>query len=142
MKKFGLIFIGAIAVSALLVSYKPASRNEVRLQKAQQSWGKLGERSVEATDNGMTSLDAANGSGVKAIKIKVKKGGINLHRCEIWFQNGTKKSVDLRNDVPAGSESREIDVTDKNNSVSKVVFWYDTRNYGTQNAEVELWGKS
>jgi len=142
MKKYGLIFLGSLVVTALLVSYSPVSKSAKKITAAQQSWGKLGERSIEATDNGMTTVDAANGSTVKAIKIKVKKGGINLHRCEIWFQNGTKKSVDLRNDVPAGSESREIDLADKNNSVSKVVFWYDTRNYGKQNAEVELWGKS
>ena len=141
MKKYGLIFLGSLILTALLVSSKPVDYLAVNVLLTQQSWDKLGERSVEATDNGMTSVDATNSSTVKAIKIRVKKGGINLHRCEIWFQNGTKKSVDLRNDVPAGSESREIDITDKNNSVDKVVFWYDTRNYGKQNAEVELWGK-
>ncbi len=142
MKKYGLIILGSLVVTALLVSYTPAKRNASHKVSRHQAWDKLGERSVEATDNGMTSVDASKTGAVKAIKIKVKKGGINLHRCEIWFQNGTKKSVDLRNDVPAGSESREIDVTDKNNSISRVVFWYDTRNYGKQNAEVELWGRS
>ena len=142
MKKYGLIVLGSIVLTVLLASYKPAGHHPVNSQLTQHSWGKLGERSVEATDNGMTSVDAANSPSVKAIKLKVMKGGINLHRCEVWFKNGTKKSVDLRNDVPAGSESREIDLSDKNNSVSKVVFWYDTRNYGKQNAEVELWGKS
>lgn len=141
MKKYGLILSGSLMLTALLASTKPAETPAIKHRLTQQSWDKLGERSVEATDNGMTSVDATNSSAVKAIKIRVKKGGINLHRCEIWFQNGTKKSVDLRNDVPAGSESREIDITDKNNSVDKVVFWYDTRNYGKQNAEVELWGK-
>jgi pyruvate formate-lyase activating enzyme-like uncharacterized protein len=134
--------LGSLVLAMLLLSLRPADKYFVNNQYSQPSWGKLGERSVEATDNGMTSVDASNGSSVKAIKIKVKKGGINLHRCEVWFKNGTKKSIDLRNDVPAGSESREIDLSDKNNSVSKVVFWYDTRNYGKQNAEVELWGKS
>ena len=142
MKKYGLIILGSIVLTLLLASKRPAGQDSFQSQSAQPSWGKLGERSVEATDNGMTSVDASNSSSVKAIKLKVKKGGINLHRCEVWFKNGTKKSVDLRNDVPAGSESREIDLSDKNNSVSKVVFWYDTRNYGKQNAEVELWGKS
>ena len=142
MKKYGLIVLGSIVLTALLVSYAPAKRQAAKKEILQQSWDKLGERSVEPTDNGMTSVDASKTSNVVAIQIRVKKGGINLHRCEIWFQNGTKKSIDLRNDVPAGSASREIDVTDKNNAVSKVVFWYDTRNYGKQNAEVELWGKS
>lgn len=141
MKKYGLIFFGGIVLTTLLVSYSPAEKRTAEPTTTQQSWDKLGERSIEATDNGMTTLNAKT-STVNAIKIKVRKGGINLHRCEIWFQNGTKKSVDLRNDVPAGSESREIDLTDKSNSITKVIFWYDTRNYGKQSAEVELWGRA
>jgi hypothetical protein len=142
MKKYGLIFSGALILSTTLVSYTPLASYGLMEDPAQPSWGKLGEGSVEPTDNGMTSLNAAEITPVKAIKIKVKRGGINLHRCEVWFANGTKKSIDLRNDVPAGSESREIDLTDKSNAISKVVFWYDTRNYGKQKSDVELWGKS
>src|SRR5512140_143535 len=114
MKKYGLIVLGSLVVTALLVSYAPARNRFTNREVRQQTWGKLGERSVEPTDNGMTTVDATKTSNVVAIQMRVRKGGITLHRCEIWFQNGTKKSIDLRNDVPAGSVSREIDVTDKN----------------------------
>jgi hypothetical protein len=140
MKKYGLIVFGVVILSATLLSFTPLHRLGM-YSPSEPAWGKLGEASVEPTDNGMTSLNAAEGSQVRAIKIKVKRGGINLHRCEIWFNNGTKKSVDLRNDIPAGAESREIVLNDKANSVNKVVFWYDTRNYSKQTTEVELWGK-
>jgi hypothetical protein len=66
---------------------------------------------------------------------------VNLHRCEIWFNDGNKKSIELRNDVSAGNESREINLTDNNKQVNKVIFWYDTRSYGNQLSSVELWGK-
>ena len=142
MKKYGLVFMGGILLTATLVSYSPPDFQGQKKNSPQLSWDKLGEGRAEPTDNGMSSLNASEKTMVSAIKIRVKTGGINLHRCEIWFDNGTKKSVDLRNDVPAGAESREIEFTDKSNSISKVVFWYDTRNYGKQKADVELWGKS
>lgn len=107
----------------------------------QVSWGKVGESTVEPTAAGMTTVNTEAGLPLKAIKIKVLKGGVNLHRCEIWFNNGSKKLIELRNEVSAGHESREINLTDNNEPVSKVVFWYDTRNYGNQSAAVELWGK-
>lgn len=106
----------------------------------QTSWGKMGQGTVEPTDNGVTTLNAG-GRAVHAIKFKVLSGGVNLHRCEIFFHDGSKKSVELRNDVPAGTESREINLAEAGREVTRIVFWYDTRNY-KQRAQVELWGKS
>jgi hypothetical protein len=56
-------------------------------------------------------------------------------------QRRVKKSIKLRTDVPAGSESREIGMNEGSKQVSKIVFWFYTRNYGKQGADVELWGK-
>ena len=129
------LLLGGLLIVAL-VSFRPFTN-----LSNQVSWGKVGESTVEPTASGMTTVTAVAGLPLKAIKIKVLKGGVNLHRCEIWFNDGTRKSIELRNDVPAGNESREINLTDNNEQVSKVVFWYDTRNYGNQRASVELWGK-
>lgn len=101
----------------------------------------MGQSTIEPTDKGITTVTAVGGKPVYAIKLKVISGGVNLHKCEIWFSDGTRKEVELRNDVPAGSESREISLNDTLRQVSKIVFWYDTRTY-KQRAEVELWGKS
>lgn len=106
----------------------------------QTSWGKMGQGTVEPTENGVSTLNA-EGRPVHAIKFKVLSGGVNLHRCDIYFNDGSKKSVELRNDVPAGTESREINLAEAGREVTRIVFWYDTRNY-RQKALVELWGKS
>ena len=140
MKKYGLLLIGAGLLTIGLVSFKSTDK-QTSSAAFQVSWDKIGESTVEPTDNGMSTVTAVAGKPLKAIKIKVLRGGVNLHRCEIWFNNGSKKSVELRNDVAAGNESREINLTDNNEQVSKVIFWYDTRNYGNQRSSVELWGK-
>ena len=129
------LLLGGLLIVAL-VSFRP-----VPSHSNQVSWGKVGESTVEPTASGMTTVNAVAGLPLKAIKIKVLKGGVNLHRCEIWFNDGTKKSIELRNDVSAGNESREINLTDNNEQVKKVIFWYDTRSYGNQLSSVELWGK-
>jgi hypothetical protein len=140
MKKYGLLLIGAGLLTIGLVSFKSPDKTKIS-SSFQVSWDKIGESTVEPTDNGVSTVTAVAGKPLKAIKIKVLRGGVNLHRCEIWFNNGSKKSVELRNDVSAGNESREINLTDNNEQVSKVIFWYDTRNYGNQKSAVELWGK-
>lgn len=146
MKKYGIWILGAVVISAAaLVSFKspPARSRPERAIRNQTAWAKLGQSSIEPTENGIGTLNAAGGKPVHAIKIKVLSGGVNLHRCEVWFSDGSKKSIELRNDVPAGSESREINLKENEEArqVSKIVFWYDTRNYGKQKADVELWGK-
>jgi hypothetical protein len=140
MKKYGLLLIGAGLLTIGLVSFKSPDKTKISTS-FQVSWDKIGESTIEPTDNGVSTVTAVAGKPLKAIKIKVLRGGVNLHRCEIWFNNGSKKSVELRNDVAAGKESREINLTDNNEQVSKVIFWYDTRNYGNQKSAVELWGK-
>lgn len=135
------MILGATALSLALVSFRsPARHGGERMEKMQTSWGKMGQGTVEPTDKGVSTVNAAAGKPVHAIKIKVLTGGVNIHKCEIWFSDGTRKEVELRNDVPAGSESREINLNDTLRHVSKIVFWYDTRNYDKR-ANVELWGK-
>jgi hypothetical protein len=141
MKKYGIMILGAATLSLALVSLRSPDRNGTdRTEKMQTSWGKMGQGTIEPTDKGVSTLNAAAGKPVHSIKIKVLTGGVNIHKCEIWFADGTRKEVELRNDVPPGSESREINLNDTLQHVSKIIFWYDTRNYDKR-ANVELWGK-
>lgn len=141
MKKHTIWVIGAVALSLALASFKLPSRIEdFKTAKAQATWDKIGQGSVQANDKGMGTVNALPGRPVQSLKIKVLSGGVNIHRCEIWFSDGTRKEVEMRNDVPAGSESREINVSDTLRQISKLVFWYDTRNYNKR-SDLELWGK-
>ncbi len=142
MKNYGKIMLGAAALSLTLVSFRsPSILKGTRIETGQTIWGKMGQSTIEPTDKGVSTVTNTAGKPVYTIKIKVITGGVNLHKCEIWFSDGTRKEVELRNDVPAGSESREISLNNTLHQVSKIVLWYDTRNY-KQRAEVELWGKS
>jgi hypothetical protein len=104
-------------------------------------WEKLGDRKVNQTAESDEISFPANGPVLSAIKIKSRKGGINLQRCVIYFANGDKKSIELRNDIPAGGESRVINLPGNKQPISKFTYWYGIPHSGDQKAELEIWGK-
>lgn len=104
-------------------------------------WEKLGERKVNyAVDRDEIQVWARDGF-FDALKLKVKKGAINLHKMVVHFGNGEQKEIELRNNIRPGGESRVIDLPGNNRVITKVVFWYDTKNRAHRKAEVELWGR-
>ncbi|MBV6654561.1 MAG: DUF2541 family protein [Mameliella sp.] len=104
-------------------------------------WEKLGTRNVSyKVDRDQIVVTARDGR-FSAIKLRVAKAPIDMMRCTIYFRNGQKQEVQLRQTFPAGSESRVVDISGKRRVISKVVFWYDTKNRARKRATVELWGR-
>jgi hypothetical protein len=135
----GLLLVMAV-ISFSSYTVKPSDASVAKYTMAAR-WEKLGERKVNfAADRDEIAVGARDGA-FDALKIKVRKGAINLHKMVVHFGNGETKEVELRNDIRAGGESRLIDLPGNNRVITKVVFWYDTKNRANRRAEVELWGK-
>lgn len=143
MIKYILAFIGVVFIALSLISASKVRplRNKTTHQYHSYVWDKLGENIIEPSENGISHVKATSSKPIKAIKIKVKKGGINLHRCEILFNDDTKKAIELRNNIDEGTESRIIQWKDQSKIINQVTFWYDTRNFGNSNTQIELWGQ-
>lgn len=45
-----------------------------------------------------------------AIKLTVQRNAVDFHRVVIHYRNGSDQNVELRNTIPAGGESRVIDI--------------------------------
>lgn len=104
-------------------------------------WEKLGERLVNyGLDRDEILVTAREGS-FNAIKLMVRRSGINIQRCVVHFGNGSTQEVDLRASIPGGGESRVIDINGGQRVIQKVVFWYDTKNFANDRAVLELWGR-
>lgn len=104
-------------------------------------WEKLGERNVNfRVDRDEIFVTASEGR-FTALKIKVRKGAINLHKMVVHFGDGSEQEVETRNNIAAGGESRVIDLAGNRRVITKVVFVYDTKNFADRKAEVELWGR-
>jgi hypothetical protein len=97
---------------------------------------------AEPTENATAVLKIVNPQKIKKIRINVTKGGINLKKCEVWLIDGSKKTIELRNDLSEGEESREMEIGSYPIIIDKIVINYDTRNHDINRSELELWGKS
>jgi hypothetical protein len=143
MKKSVTFFIPLISIlillslSLTLIGFQPKQS----LTAQSDSWEKLGETKINQTEASDEFNFPPNSPVLSAIKIKSKKGGINLLRCVVYFSNGDKKSIELRNDIQPGGESRIINLTGNQSRISKFVFWYGSPQSGDQKAELEFWGK-
>ena len=84
--------------------------------------GKLGARNENvAFDRDEIFVGVRDGHFV-ALKIIVRKGAINMHKMIVYFKNGETKEIELRNDIPAGGESRIIDLPGNDRFIEKVFF--------------------
>ncbi|MBI5915227.1 MAG: DUF2541 family protein [Bacteroidetes bacterium] len=136
MKTFASIL--CLLVVANLATALPKS--EIPNPKSNR-WEKLGERNVNfAVDRDEIFVTASEGR-FTALKIKVRKGAINLHKMVVHFGDGSEQEVETRNNIAAGGESRVIDLAGNRRVITKVVFVYDTKNFADRKAEVELWGR-
>ncbi len=106
-----------------------------------REWEKLAQAKVnQGLNHDEMNLSEEN-KPFSAVKIRSVSGGVNLHRCTFHYKNGEKLNVEMRNDIPAGTDSRTIQLPAKKSPIIKVEFWYDTKNYSDQKAVLELWGK-
>ncbi|MBK9271552.1 MAG: hypothetical protein IPM48_08130 [Saprospiraceae bacterium] len=104
-------------------------------------WSKLGSRLVKHDiDKDEIVVTAVEGL-FDALQIRVKKAGINMHRCVVHFGDGSTQEIELKQEFKQGEKSRQINLDGANRIIRKVVFWYDTKNYRRKQALVELWGK-
>lgn len=128
-----ILFAATIIISGTAFSPKPGYN--------QGRWEKLGERKVNFSgDRDEIHVGVSDGK-FDALKLKVTDGAINMKRMVVHFGNGDTKELELRNEMARGSESRVIDLPGNNRIITKVVFWYDTKNKANRKAHVELWGK-
>ena len=143
MKKPVTFFIPLISILILLIfSFALTSfQSKQPMHVPSDNWEKLGETKISQTEANDEFSFPPNGPILSAIKIKSKKGGINLLRCVIYFANGEKKSIELRNDIQPGGESRIINLSGNQTPITKFAFWYGSPQSGDQKAELEIWGK-
>jgi hypothetical protein len=106
-----------------------------------QQWVDLGSRKVNfGLDRDVIEVTYADGT-FTAIKLEVTDGALNMHRCVVHFKNGTSQEVELRHNFGKGSESRVIDLAGNRRFISKIEFWYDSKNAQLRRATLTVWGR-
>ena len=107
----------------------------------QPEWILLGTRAVnDRVDHDVIPVTAARGDW-KAIKITVQRASVDFYRVVVHFGNGTQQEVQMRNTIPAGGETRAIDLTGTDRIINRVEFWYDANTIRGRRAVVHLFGR-
>ena len=104
-------------------------------------WKPLGVKIVTfKTEMDVITVGAEEGV-YKKIKLTVKRSGVNFKDMKVHFANGDIIDVQIRRVIPAGGETRVIDLPGNNRIIKKVVFWYESTKKNSKRATVRLWGR-
>ena len=108
-------------------------------------WEKLGSREVTfQAERDTISVTIMEGT-FKQIKLMVRKNGVRFLDMKVHFANGQTQDVELRAFIPAGGETRVIDLSGRKRIIKKVTFAYKSqgkaRGRKLKRATVVLWGK-
>lgn len=105
-----------------------------------QQWKFIGDKKV----NFLIDRDVIHVTGnenYRQIKLKVTDGPVHILDMDIYFENGDKFDVSIRNKIPQGGESRVIDLPGGSRSIKKIEFWYETKGFLKGRGRVAVWGK-
>ena len=105
-------------------------------------WEVLGTTNVtDGVDHDTLPVTRAQGT-FKAIKLKVLGHGVQFRSVKIHFSNGDVQDVELRNVIPAGGESRVIDVEGYDRGIRSIEFLYDAQTVRGRRARVRVFGQN
>ena len=108
---------------------------------AAQKWEHLGAAKVHGhLDYDEIMVTALEGD-FSAIKLFVENEGIQFERVVVHFGNGRKEEIVLRDFIPAGGESRVIDLPGRDRIIRKVVFFYKSNAATKRKGKVVLYGR-
>lgn len=108
---------------------------------ASAQWIDLGTKEVKDRSE-QDTWHVGKGKGeFRRIKIFVGDRAVRFYRLRVTFENGQTQEVELRNLIPAGGETRAIDLSGRERFIDKVDVWYEafTARRGRR-SHVTLWG--
>lgn len=106
-----------------------------------QAWTVLGSCKVNGNrDYDEITVTASRGD-FKAVKLAVENEGIEFNRVVVHYGNGTSDRLDIRKFIPAGGETRVLDLAGGDRVVRKVSFYYEGNPMTFKKGKVVLYGR-
>lgn len=136
MKKVIILFLLVIVGS---YGFASAQQDKV-FSSDKSSWHKIGEATINFLAEQYQIL-VLKADKFVYIKFKVINAPIVLMALEVYFESGTKQSIDVNSLIKEPGESWVIKLNQGVRNLKKVVFVYKTLpNHKDEKAQVELWG--
>jgi len=129
--------LAALALTALTADARP------RRDRGDRHWEVLGTLTVtDARDHDVLAVTAARGT-FRSVKLEVLDRNVQFRDMKIHFANGETQDVALRDVIPAGGESRVIDVEGPGDrTVRSIELRYDAQSLLGKKARVRIYGKN
>jgi hypothetical protein len=127
-----------LVVSLLVVGLVVAAG--AAIADAAGAWTRLGKRTVDDRVDHDRIVVTGDRGRFTAIKIAVRKRGVEFRKVKVTFGNGQSQNVELKRVLPAGAETRVIDLNGGQRVIRRVDFWYDAQSLGGK-AVVVLLGR-
>ena len=109
--------------------------------RAGETWRLLGQRAIEYRLDRDEIVVGADEGRFHQLQLRVRSAPVTLRDLKVHFADGSVQDVAIRKRIPAGGESRVIDLAGGERVLQKVVFWYDTPRRRSGRAVVQLYGR-
>lgn len=132
----------ALALAALFLIALTADARP-RRERFHRHWEVLGTLTVsDAKDHDVLAVTANQGT-FRSMKLEVLDRAVQFRSLKLHFGNGDTQNVELRDVIPAGGESRIIDVEGiGDRAIRTIEFAYDAQSLGGKKARVRVYGKN
>lgn len=131
----------AILFCMTLFSFKPSpSVLSNTAESAVQRWRFIGDKWVNFGVERDVIVVKGN-DNYRQIKLKVTDGPLRMIDMDIFFENGEKMNVPIKNRFKQGDESRLIDLPGGSRSIRRIEFVYETVGVIKGKARVAVWGR-
>jgi hypothetical protein len=105
-----------------------------------QGWQFIGDK-IAAYGVDRDVLWVTGNDAFRQIKIRVTSAPLHIIDMDVYFENGEKMNVPLKNKFRQGQESRVIDFPGGLRQIKKIEFLYETIGVRKGKARVAVWGK-
>jgi hypothetical protein len=105
------------------------------------TWVRLGRvTATHSADHDTIRVEGRN-DDFRKLKFRVSDSPLNLHRIIVTYDNGGAEKLEVRQNIPKGGETRDIDLQGGRRSIRSIEFWYDTKGLFNGKADVTAYGR-
>lgn len=105
------------------------------------NWDKLGTRKVTFKQDYDEIVVTAREGTFRSLKLMVEDGPVEVDHIVVHYRKGRPEELNVRENIPAGGETRVLDLRGTNRVIRRVVFYYKSSNPDGRRATVTLYGK-
>jgi hypothetical protein len=102
-------------------------------------WMLLGTSHVDGK-NDHDKIKCSDTGTFRAIQLRVSGSAVHFDKVIVRYGNGQSEEIALRDEIPAGGKSREIDLPGARRAIDRVEFWYAKASWGNNRPAVTLFG--